>query len=151
LLLTTSTAPQSVPTNQYIPNTNIVEAASTSAIADIGTTTDTAALASPTSPNPLDVKTYVENYFAETPILAKIAGCESQFRQFTKDGQVLHGSIVYQDIGVMQINETYHKAEGEKLGFDMYTLDGNLAFAKYIYDHEGTQPWASSEACWGNE
>ncbi len=96
----------------------------------------------------LSVESYVRNYFAETPIMAKVAGCESRFRQFYSDGSIFRGEIVREDIGVMQINETYHKATAEKLGYDIYTLDGNLAYAKYLYDKEGTGPWSASKACW---
>lgn len=96
----------------------------------------------------ISVEQYVRNYFKETPILAKIAECESRFRQFDSNGDVFHGTIVHEDIGVMQINEIYHKVAAEKSGFDIYALDGNLAYAKHIYDKQGTQPWSASKACW---
>ena len=34
---------------------------------------------------------------------------------------------------------------------DIYTLDGNLAYAKKLYTEEGTQPWISSFPCWGKD
>lgn len=95
------------------------------------------------------VEQYVKTYYAKTPVLAKISQCESQFRQFASDGSVLRGREVRQDVGVMQINETYHKATAQKLGYNIYTLDGNLAYAQYLYDREGSQPWSASKACWG--
>lgn len=95
------------------------------------------------------VEQYVKTYFAKTPVLAQIAKCESQYRQFSSSGNVLRGRKVPADVGVMQINESYHKAISEKLGYNIYTLDGNLAYAQYLYDKQGTKPWRASEVCWG--
>jgi len=102
----------------------------------------------PVASDPINVKAFVTQYFADTPILARIAGCESQFRQFDKDGQVLRGEVVHQDVGVMQINETYQGALASALGYNIYTLQGNAAYGKWLYDHEGAQPWSSSSGCW---
>ena len=49
----------------------------------------------------------------------------------------------------MQINEHYHSATAAKLGLDIYTIQGNVAYAQYLYQKEGTQPWSSSKPCWG--
>lgn len=92
---------------------------------------------------------YVRSYFAETPILADIAWCESRDRQWNKDGSVFRGEINHSDIGIMQINVAYHADEAEALGIDLYSLGGNLKYAQHLYNREGTDPWASSEACWG--
>jgi len=48
----------------------------------------------------------------------------------------------------MQINEYYHTDKAKKLGLNLRTVEGNLAYAKYLYDKEGTQPWISSSKCW---
>lgn len=98
--------------------------------------------------DPAAIKAYVANYFSQTPILADIASCESHDQQFNPDGSVMRGAVVYQDVGIMQINETYHGEEAKALGYDIYTLDGNLAFAQWLYDKEGTAPWQSSSPCW---
>ncbi len=90
---------------------------------------------------------YVRNYYADEPILAKISYCESKFKQYDGNGNILRG-MVYHDVGVMQINETYHKVAAEKMGLDIYTFDGNLAYAKWLYEKEGTSPWSASEHCW---
>ena len=94
------------------------------------------------------VQQYVESYFADTPIMIKIASCESRFRQFDKDGSVHRGVVNNKDVGVMQVNEFYHGATADKLGLDIYSIQGNLAYAKYLYEREGVQPWASSAPCW---
>jgi len=90
----------------------------------------------------------VREYFKNTPILAEIAGCESQFRHFRDDGEIIRGLINNGDIGVMQINEGYHADEAQKLGLDLKTLQGNMAFAKWLYEKQGTAPWQSSSDCW---
>ncbi|MDE2079297.1 MAG: hypothetical protein KGI73_02815, partial [Patescibacteria group bacterium] len=92
---------------------------------------------------------YVRQYFADTPIMADIAWCESRDRQWNLDGTTFHGAVNHDDIGIMQINTAYHGTEAKQLGYDLYSLSGNMEFAKYLYAHEGTQPWSSSEACWG--
>jgi hypothetical protein len=51
----------------------------------------------------------------------------------------------------MQVNEYYHGKRAVELGFDLNTVDGNLAYGKYLYDKEGTQPWSASKECWGKK
>lgn len=79
--------------------------------------------------------------------LYQIAWCESRLRQF-KNGEVLRGIVNQKDVGILQINETYHKKEAEAMGIDIYTLEGNIKFGKYLYRTQGTQPWSASESCW---
>lgn len=98
--------------------------------------------------NPVTLEEHVKDYFKDTPIMAEIAKCESTFRQLTKDGRILRGEINRADVGVMQINELYHAKRAQGLGFDIKTLDGNLAYAKWLYEKEGTRPWSSSRPCW---
>jgi len=101
----------------------------------------------PVVDNPITLEEYVRGYFVETPILAEIAKCESRFRQYNVNG-VLRGDYDRNDIGVMQINERYHAERSQKNGFDIKTLDGNLGYAKWLYEREGLTPWNSSKACW---
>jgi hypothetical protein len=98
--------------------------------------------------NPVTLEDYVRAYFIETPILAEIASCESSFRQYGEDGDVLRGKVNKSDLGLLQVNEYYHGEKAEDLGFDLTTVDGNLAYAKYLYNKEGTQPWSASAKCW---
>lgn len=110
----------------------------------------TAASLEPQVTKPIaSVEQYVKTYFAETPILAKIAKCESRFRQYDSRGNVMRGIEVPEDLGVMQVNEYYHGDSADKLGYDLKTLDGNLAYAKWLYEREGTRPWNASRPCWG--
>ncbi len=98
--------------------------------------------------HPLTLEEYIREYFKETPMLAEIAKCESRFRHFGTNGKVLRGELTAEDIGVMQINSFYHEDRAEKLGFDLHTLDGNLAYAKWLYNKESAAPWYSSSKCW---
>lgn len=97
---------------------------------------------------PITFEQYVREYFKEDPILAEIAMCESTFRQYGSDGSVLTGRVNKSDVGVMQINKYYHLERAEKFGFDLDTIDGNMAYAKRLYKSEGTKPWNSSSKCW---
>ncbi|MBX4199963.1 hypothetical protein KW790_00670 [Candidatus Parcubacteria bacterium] len=98
--------------------------------------------------DPGNVKKFVNHYFADIPLLAKIASCESHNRQYEKDGTILRGEQNHYDVGVMQINELYHKAIAERMGLDIYTIEGNVAYARYLYEKHGAQPWISSSPCW---
>lgn len=96
----------------------------------------------------ITTESYVRSYFSDTPILAEVAKCESTFRQFGKDGKPIRGKVNKGDIGVMQINEYYHRDEAEGLGLDIDTLHGNVAYAKHLYETEGLKPWKASSKCW---
>ncbi len=100
---------------------------------------------------PVTLEKYVREYFKETPVLAEIARCESTFRQVDKAGQVLRGVANDSDVGLMQVNEYYHGKKASELGFDLDTVNGNLDYAKYLYEKEGTKPWNASKKCWGNK
>ena len=94
------------------------------------------------------VEAYVQSYFADEPVLIAIAECESHFRQFDKNGSVLRGKALPEDIGIMQINERYHTKTARAHGNDLYTIEGNLAYARYLYKAQGTTPWLASAKCW---
>jgi hypothetical protein len=81
--------------------------------------------------------------------MAEIAECESHFRHYDANGNVLRGEDNPRDIGVMQINEKFHLTEALALGLDIYTINGNLAYARYLYEKFGVAPWKHSKKCWG--
>lgn len=97
---------------------------------------------------PKEIEKVVKSYFKDIPILADIARCESHYIQYDSSGKVHRGVINSSDVGVMQINEKYHLQTAKKKGMDIYSLDGNLAYARYLYKKEGSYPWISSSACW---
>ncbi len=94
------------------------------------------------------VEQYVRDYYSDTPVLAEIARCESTFRHFDRHGNILRGVVNNSDVGVMQINTYYHGETAETLGFDIYTLEGNLGYGQHLYEREGTTPWNASAFCW---
>jgi len=94
------------------------------------------------------VESYVREQFSDEPVLVEIARCESTFRQYDTDGNILRGKVNKGDVGVMQINEKYHADEATKLGLNIYTAEGNVAFARHLYEKFGSQPWSSSSKCW---
>jgi len=96
------------------------------------------------------VEAYVKTKYANDPILVDIARCESTFRQFDQTGNIIRGKVNSGDVGVMQINERYHAEDSAKLGYNIYTIEGNVAFGKYLYDKYGSQPWSSSSKCWSS-
>ncbi len=79
----------------------------------------------------------------------KIAYCESTYRQFDSEGNVLRGQHNRDDVGLFQINEEYHLAKSQKLGYDIYSTDGNVDYAIWLMKHEGTRHWKWSQPCWG--
>ena len=92
--------------------------------------------------------------YVENPTLAEICACESTGnrygipRQFNADGTVLRGVINPQDVGMCQINERYHLADSQRLGYDIYTEAGNWGYGLYLLETQGTKPWNWSRHCW---
>ena len=112
----------------------------------LGGSAATPASIMPTAQSP---QQYVESYFSDIPVMIDIARCESHFRQYDDQGNVHRGEVNDLDVGIMQVNEHYHSATAAKLGLDLYTMQGNVAYARYLYEKEGTAPWNSSKPCWG--
>lgn len=96
----------------------------------------------------ITVEEYVRNYFSDIPVMAEVARCESGFRQHDKSGNILSGIENSSDKGVMQVNEYYHKELSEKLGYDITTIEGNTAYARFLFEKQGLRPWKSSSPCW---
>lgn len=84
----------------------------------------------------------VRAYFADIPAMIEIARCESNFRQFTDAGNVFRdasGDMV----GIFQFYEISHKASALARGLDLETLDGNMKYARSLYEAQGVRPWQS--------
>ena len=96
----------------------------------------------------IQMEAYLRKEYADTPILVEVARCESEFRQFDKDGKIVHGRANPADVGVMQINEFYHADTARAMGLNLHTVEGNVAFAKYLYGKYGSSPWSASQPCW---
>jgi hypothetical protein len=78
-----------------------------------------------------------------------IAKCESGMAQYNKDGSLVRGKAVSADVGVFQVNETYHLEQSKRSGFDIYTSEGNIGYAIWLLKHEGSKHWNASRKCWG--
>jgi hypothetical protein len=92
----------------------------------------------------------VRTYFADIPVMIDIARCESQFRQYNPDGSVLHGGLGNDMIGLYQLYASIHATDALAMGDDINTPEGNMKYARYLYNDQGTDPWLSSRSCWGN-
>jgi hypothetical protein len=92
----------------------------------------------------------VREYFKDIPIMIQVARCESTFRHTLADGSVLRGVVDSADTGVMQINKRYHERTAAAMGLDLEDLADNLAYARHLYEEQGTQPWNSSSPCWNS-
>ncbi|MCA9367268.1 hypothetical protein KC887_03325 [Candidatus Kaiserbacteria bacterium] len=97
------------------------------------------------------VRTSIENVFSDTPAMVAVAKCESNFRQFTDAGNVFRGGYNNQMIGVFQFYKSVHSTAALALGFDIAALDGNIGYAKHVYDTQGITPWNASKTCWEAE
>lgn len=72
-----------------------------------------------------------------------IVQCESQFRQFDKNGNTLRSKT--SDIGIMQINRVHWK-EANRLGLDIWnSVDDNIKMGKIIYDIQGIDAWSCNK------
>lgn len=100
--------------------------------------------------NRSDTEAVVREYFKDIPVLSEIARCESHFRHTLPDGTILKGKVDSADTGVMQINKRYHGKKAAELDLNLENLDDNLAYARYLYEKQGTKPWKASSACWSN-
>lgn len=86
------------------------------------------------------VEAKVREYFADIPVMIDIAKCETSFRQYTASGETLKdptGSY----IGLFQIDEQAHFIAAWGQNFNLYTLEGNMGYARYLYGKIGTRPW----------
>ena len=99
----------------------------------------------------VDTETAVREYFSDIPIMVEVARCESTFRHHLADGSVLTGRVDNRDTGVMQINTYYHGETAEALGLDLWDLEENMEYARYLYEKQGVQPWSASRPCWGRQ
>lgn len=112
--------------------------------ATLGTTTQSQSM-----PASQSVEEYVREYFQDAPVMIDIARCESRFTQLNKDGSVVknpHSTAM----GAFQIMASLHAESAQKnLGLNIYTLQGNAGYARYLYEKNGTRDWNASKACWG--
>jgi hypothetical protein len=91
----------------------------------------------------------IERQFNENAnVMKNIALCESSLQHWDKDGNVIRSKTG--DSGLFQINDV-HREEAHKLGINIDSLDGNIQFAKMLYDRNGVRDWKWSKHCWENK
>ena len=115
-------------------------------------TGSTSTIQAPTTISSFDqsqtVEEYINDYFSDLPIMAAVAACESHSQQFDKNGKVVKNANS-SAVGVFQIMSSIHATfADQKLGLDIYSLQGNAAYARYMYERQGLKPWEASKACW---
>ncbi len=104
----------------------------------------TAFAASEAKANPnANVEAIVRASFPDMPGMTEIAKCESGFRQFNADGTALRGGAGKNYIGIFQIDERLHRQRALDRAYDINTIEGNIAYARYMYFNSGTNPWKS--------
>jgi hypothetical protein len=95
------------------------------------------------SPIQINQNTYAKQLalreFGHIPEMVRVIECESNFRQYDKNGNPLIGFTG--DIGIMQIAPQYWLEESKKLGHDIYTAEGNIAMGKVILERQGIDAW----------
>lgn len=99
-----------------------------------------AQLAMPSGSN-AGIEGQVNMEFADVPAMIGVAECESGFRQYDSSGFPLRGGTDGNYIGVFQISSGW-AATAAAMNMDIYSTAGNLAFAQYLYEQKGLQPWS---------
>lgn len=76
-----------------------------------------------------------------------IGECESGNLQFDAQGKVIKNPTT-PAVGKYQIMASLHEDTAKSMGMDIYTEEGNEAYAKYLYDKNGLTDWEASRYCW---
>ena len=84
--------------------------------------------------------------------LYPVCACESTGNKnknpihYDKNGNVLVG--VSGDIGYCQIAPQYHQKNAEAMLLDIYSEEGNIDYANYLFRRNGYKDWLASKKCW---
>lgn len=93
------------------------------------------------------IRDKVEDVFGDDHVMVDVARCESSFRQFDADGDVLVNEES-DAVGIFQLLEDWHETAAENIGLSIYTVEGNIEYAKELYEVDGLKPWSPSSLCW---
>lgn len=127
-------------------DTNIAESSISEASDDSGDV-----YKQPLNPEQLEVINLIEQEFGENhELLTKVARCESHWYQHKPDGSLLYNWEGSSAVGVFQIMESIHREKALGLGYDVRTIEGNIGFAKYLFEKDGIGHWNASKDCWSN-
>lgn len=104
----------------------------------------------------IGVKTYVTEFFTDNDAeeMLPIIKCESNFKHYGEDGEVLKNFAGSNAIGVAQIMSSVHpdpkilkrynrrnNTDLTEADFDLTTLEGNLGYALVLYTIRGVRDW----------
>lgn len=93
------------------------------------------------------IRDHVQDVFGNNHIMVDVARCESGFRQFYSGGGVLINAES-DAVGVFQLLDGWHADTAADMGMDIYTVEGNVEYAKELYEVDGLKPWSPSSLCW---
>ncbi len=110
-----------------------------------------ASLARSSSAGAMNTESIVRSYFKDIPVMIEIARCESTFQHTLADGSVITGRVDGADTGVMQINKRYHQQAATAMGLNLEDIYHNMAYARHLYETQGTTPWNASAPCWSKQ
>lgn len=96
---------------------------------------------------PQSIEQLILEQFPQDPVMVLVARAESGLRQFDKNGNVIVNKET-NDRGLFQINYRYHGKTAEKMGLDIDTLEGNIAYTKYLLRTQGLNAWSASAHNW---
>jgi hypothetical protein len=96
----------------------------------------------------VEVKRMVQDEFSDAPAMIRVAACESRYRQFKDDGSLLYNLQGSSAVGVFQIMESIHYDNAVELGYDIHSVEGNIGYARHLYDTDGIGHWNASRHCW---
>lgn len=84
-----------------------------------------------------------ETFPEESARAVRVAECESQL-----DPDAINPTNGSFDGGIFQISLKYHGDELAERGLDRFDIEGNVAFARILYNRNGWQDWSASKHCW---
>jgi len=77
-----------------------------------------------------------------------VAECESGVQQYNSDGTILKDNVYGTHYGLFQISKGWIPT-AKAHGWDIFTPEGNVAMALYLYKQHGLRDWKASQECWG--
>jgi hypothetical protein len=98
-------------------------------------------------------KEAVMEAFPDDTLMWAIASCESDYMQYRPKGD---DSVVVRNpkssaVGIFQIMESLHFEDAHLQGMDIFTPEGNIAYAKVLREKNGYRDWEADEVsrrCW---
>jgi len=78
----------------------------------------------------------------EANIANRIFYCESRHRQWDDKGKIVSSHTA--DVGYAQIHVPIWGEKAKELGYDIFSTEGNLRMAHYIWEQSGRSAWVCS-------